>query len=148
MISFDRISDRRTELDALFQCHHKELEIDKSTHKELNFDWDALLAQEDNILFISINDDKSNLIGYCINYLINNPFYKNELTCLTYLFYIKMKNRRGGLALKVMKLLELKLEKVGVIDWNIGHLCHYDLSSLYKRAGFHKTEIMYKKCLR
>ncbi len=148
-IGIEDVADCVDELNNIFLSHHEEIEPDKDKYPTLDFDWESLLAVNSvgSILFVSVRDDEEVLVGYCISYVVPNLFYKKDTSCLTNLFYISEKYRKGLISVKVLKFLEKELINKGVRYWTIAHLTHYNVASLYKRAGFVPSESMYKKHL-
>lgn len=147
-ITIENVFDNKEELLPIFMEHYEELETEKERLKPFDFFWEGYRASDNagSLLFIAVRKD-GKMIGYCINFLMPSFFYKSISTCLTHIFYIKREERKGGAGIKMLKFLEKELRALGVKEWLSGYRVNLDISKIYERLGFEKTEVLYRKIL-
>ena len=131
------------ECKQLHVDHYKEFET-----KDLPFDPDYdryLQIEKIGSLLITTARKDGKIIGYVWMLITSDPHSKGSLGASDDNYYLLPKYRGSGIGVKLLNFTEQKLKELGVNQVFLHTRVEHDYSSLFKRLGFEKTEILFIK---
>ena len=133
----------KAEIDAFLPAHWDEIAFD---HDAIPLDKDEASYQQladDGALHILTVRKDGELVGYIAGVIRGHLHYRSSLHCFTDLFYIRPDCRKGRIGIELFKRWQQSLKARGVKKCFIASKIHLDLSKLFDRLGWRKTETVY-----
>jgi L-amino acid N-acyltransferase YncA len=135
------------EIDACLHAHWLEIALDRDA---VPLDKDEESYQklaDDGVLHIVTVRQDGILVGYIAGIVRAHLHYKSTLHCFTDVFWLRPDCRRGGLGIRLFREYERTLKQRGVVKVFIASKCHLDMSAIFERLGWHRTEVVYTKVI-
>lgn len=133
----------RDEIDAFLIDHWHEIAMNQDV---IPLDKDEAeyraLADQGKLHILTVRKDGT-LVGYIAGIVRTHPHYKSSLHCFTDVFYVRPDCRRGGVGIQLFKKYRETLKARGVKKIFIASKCHLDLSAIFERLGWARTEVVY-----
>lgn len=136
------------EIRPLLEAHWEEIALDKAEIK-LDPDWDkyAELARNGSLRVITVRD-VGELVGYAAFFIVPHMHYRTSLTALSDIFFLRKEYRLGATGLKLFRVAEEELAKLGVQKLYVTHKTHLDVGVIFRRLKYNLIEHTYSKLLR
>lgn len=140
-------SDVIGDIKPLLDNHYEEIALNRDVIK-LNPDYEMYekLCNAGFMRIITARNDNE-LIGYCICVIKYHLHYKDSLTALNDIFYIKKEYRKGLTGVKLFVKTEEILKKYGVQRIIMNTKTHHDVGAIFDRLGYHETERVFTKII-
>ena len=137
----------QAELEAILPQHWEEIARDRDTIK-LDPDWPAYHALEacGQLHFLVCRVD-GRMAGYHLAFVRPHLHYRQSLSCITDIFYLKPEYRKGGIGKQLFIESEKVLKARGVQKFFVGCKVAQDLSVLFEGLGFDRIEYVFSKIL-
>jgi N-acetylglutamate synthase-like GNAT family acetyltransferase len=131
------------EIDAILPDHWQEIALNKDS-VQLDKDEESyrILADNDQLHIVTVRKS-GELVGYIAGIIKTHLHYKSTLHCFTDVFYLKPECRKGMIGVKLFQVYQKTLKARGVKKAFIASKCHLDMSKLFDRFGWHRTEVVY-----
>ena len=127
--------------------HFEEIALDKGA-VPLDIDWPIYKDLADKgMLHIVTAREASEVVGYIVGFVRPHVHYKSTLHCFTDIFWLHPDRRKGMAGVKLFKEYERSLKRRGVVKVFIASKCHLDMSPIFERLGWHRTEVVYTKVI-
>lgn len=131
----------------LWARHFQEVAIDQA-EVPLDIDYntyDALDAQ--GMLHVIAARSEGEIVGYWLGIVKPHLHNASTLWAFTDVYYIAPEFRLGRTALRLFEFVENSLKARGVVKMTTATKTHLDMSRLFERMGWHRTEITYTKVI-
>jgi hypothetical protein len=137
----------QTELPALFQAHHTE--VDTHNHDiQLKPDYYGYLKLEAaGALRILTARDSGKLVGYFFALVWPSLHFTQEISAVSDIFYLSPECRRGMAGLKLLKEAEKMLTSMGVTRCYLVTKEGSNANIVVERLGYNLVEHIYFKAL-
>jgi hypothetical protein len=133
----------RLEIDAFLPDHWREIALNKD---EIPLDKDEAsyrqLADAGALHILTVRKSGV-LVGYIAGIVRPHLHYRSSLHCFTDVFYVKPECRRGRIGIELFKRYRETLKARGVKKVFIASKCHLDMSKVFERLGWTRTEVVY-----
>jgi hypothetical protein len=133
----------RAEIDGYLKAHWDEIALD---HDAIPLDKDEesyrLLADSGALHILTVRKD-GELVGYIAGLVRPHLHYASSLHCFTDVFWIRPDCRKGRIGIELFKAYQKSLKTRGVKKCFIASKVHLDLSKIFERLGWRKTETVY-----
>lgn len=131
----------------LLNDHYEEIAQDKDVIK-LNPDYEMYQRLCDaGVMRIITARNETELVGYCICVIKLHLHYKDSLTALNDIFFIKKEYRKGLIGVKLFIKTEEILKKYGVQRVIMNTKIHHDVGAIFDRLGYTETERVFTKII-
>lgn len=137
----------KPEVDELLPDHYKEiatdqdvipLDMDDATYRQM--------AADDELHIVTVRCD-GKLIGYHCTLVKTHLHYQSTLCGFTDVYYLKPEYRRGQVGIGMFQYAEKTLRERGVVKLFTGTKTHFDVSPLFERMGWVRTETLFTKVI-
>lgn len=135
------------EIRGLLRLHWEEIALDKSAI-QLAPRWEEYetLARSGILQTITVRD-AGMLVGYAAFFVTPHLHYRDSLTAVSDIFFIKKEYRQGLTGVRLFKVAEHELRKLGVQKMYVSCKLHLDLGPIFERLGFKPIERTYAKLI-
>jgi len=150
MITFaiESFSDAYPESIALLRDHYAEISTHAAHGIELVPMLDVYRAREmDGSLMTVVGRQEGEIVAYFSAFIAPGLHYRDCLTCLPDIFYVRPDLRTGRAGIRMFKFVENELRRRGVKRWAVGSKIAHDASALFRYLGFEQVETTYEKWL-
>lgn len=143
----ESLRDSQPEFEELLPGHWEEIARDRDVIK-LAPDWPSYHALEaaGQLHFLVCRVD-GKMVGYHLAFVRPHLHYKNSLSCITDIFYLKPEFRKGGIGKNLFVESEKVLKARGVQKVFLGCKIVLDLTPLFEKLGYHKIEYVFAKVI-
>jgi len=143
----EQYDDVINEIKPLLDLHYEEIALNKDVIK-LNPDYDQykIMSMRGMIKIVTARDN-GDLIGYCICLVKPHIHYKDSLTALNDIFYIKKEYRLGMTGVKLFKETEKIMNRYGVQRIIMNVKRSNDIGAIFERLGYTESERVYTKII-
>lgn len=139
----EEYDDVRHEIDGYLRAHWDEIALNQA---EIPLDKDeaayAALNEKGSIHILTVRKD-GELVGYIAGIVSPHLHYKSSLHCFTDVFWIRPDCRKGRIGIELFKKYRSTLKARGVKKVFIASKCHLDMSLIFERLGWTRTEVVY-----
>lgn len=141
------LAHSQAELEDILPQHWEEIARDRDTIK-LDPDWPAYHALEacGQLHFLVCRVD-GKMAGYHLAFVRPHLHYRQSLSCITDIFYLKPEYRKGGIGKQLFVESEKVLKARGVQKVFLGCKVALDLTPLFENLGYQKIEYVFAKVL-
>ena len=137
----------RGDIEPHLPSHFKEIALNQEA-VPLDVDWHTYNEMADKGALHIVTARKSGaLVGYIVGFVRTHPHYKSTLHTFTDIFWLHPDCRKGMTGVKLFREYERSLKARGVVKVFIASKCHLDMSPIFERLGWHRTEVVYSKVL-
>lgn len=131
------------EIDAFLPDHWREIALNQADIP-LDKDEESYRQLADNgALHVLTVRKHGELVGYIAGIIRPHLHYKSSLHCFTDVFWIRPDCRKGRIGIELFKRYRETLKARGVKKCFIASKCHLDMSVIFERLGWTRTEIVY-----
>jgi hypothetical protein len=145
----EKIKQIKDELHSLLRLHYEEIALDRD-HIPLDPDWERYeaLCDRGNLFVATARNEEQQLIGYSIFFVLNHLHYKSTLVASNDVLYLHPDYRKGTTGIKLIKISESELKRMGVtkICWHIKF--HKDFRNILYRMGYKDEDAIVGKVLK
>jgi GNAT superfamily N-acetyltransferase len=135
------------EIDACLERHWHEIALD---HVAVPLAKDEAgyqtLADAGALHIVTVRQDGI-LVGYIAGIVKAHLHYVTTLHAFTDVFWLRPDLRKGGIGIKLFREYERTLIRRGVIKVFIASKVHLDMSKIFERLGWTRTEVVYSKVI-
>lgn len=135
------------EITAHLPDHWHEIALD---HEAVPLDKDEAAYQEmadiGMLHIVTVRQDGI-LVGYIAGFVRGHYHYKSTLHAFTDVFWLRPDCRKGMIGVKLFREYERTLKARGVVKAFIASKVFLDMSVIFERLGWRKTETVYTKLL-
>lgn len=139
----EEYEDVTDEIDRYLPDHWLEIAIN---HDEIPLDKDQaryrILAAEGSLHILTARKS-GELVGYIAGIISSHLHYKSSLHCFTDVFWIRPDCRKGRIGVELFRKYRESLKARGVKKAFIASKVHLDLSLIFERLGWTRTEVVY-----
>lgn len=94
---------------------------------------------------ILLGEDEGKVVGL-LGFIVANHHFSGQRYAAELMWYVEEEHRKGGIALKLMWEAEKQAKEMGAEDF-VFTAPNEDVASLYKRFGYSKMEVAFRKAL-
>lgn len=151
--------DCKEDMAKLFPLHWEEI-ADQRIPLDVWYEQYDRIAEDGQLHIVTIRDkdtcgacqkcenaQKGKLIGYYWAIVRPHLHYQQSLTAYTDIYFIHPEHRKGMLGVNLFKFAEQSLKERGVQRMYIASKTKLDMSLIFERLNFSKTEIVYTKLI-
>ena len=140
--------DCKEQMEWLFPMHWKEVALyQDDIDLDLWFDKYDAGAESGEFHVITVRDDDK-IVGYYWFMIRFHLHYKNSLTAYTDMFYLHPSYRKGFNGLKLFKKFEEEAKKLGAERLISSCKLSLDLSKIFEKMNWDKTELIFQKLVK
>lgn len=136
-------NDVKSEIDNYLPDHWVEIALNRDS---IPLDKDeaayAALAEKGSLHILTVRKS-GELVGYIAGVVSGHLHYKSSLHCFTDVFWIRPDCRKGRIGIELFKKYRETLKARGVKKVFIASKCHLDMSAIFERLGWTRTEVVY-----
>lgn len=148
-IQEEKWADVVPEMRPLWELHWREMALDQDSIK-IDMDVEKY-AQMDALGLIHVTTvrDAEKLVGYVICFVIRHMhYYRAGEMALADMYWIRPEYRRGNTGIRLFREMERALQARGVIRCHMSCKVHLDMTKLFERLGYKKTDFTFSKMLK
>ena len=135
------------EMRELWDAHWKEVALNRDVIK-LDPDIEAYENMQDTgMLHIVVARSVGEVVGYHITIVRPHLHYKESLSGIADVYYLKPEHRQGMTAIKMFKFVESTLKARGVQKLFTGTKLSLDMGPIFERMGWVEQERLYSKVI-
>lgn len=135
------------ELVDIVAVHWREIALDRAA-VPLDPDWERYYELADaGKLSVVTARERGRLVGYHIAVVSPHLHYRGTLHGVTDVYFILPEFRKGFTGIRLMKVVDEELKRLGVVKRITGTKRHLDMGRLFERLGYRETERVYTKIL-
>lgn len=141
----EKLRDILGEMQPLFEGHWKEL---AHFQQKIRLDPDVsryIASELDGKLHLLTARADGKLVGYYLSMLDRHPHYKNDLMCVSDMFYIEPEYRLGSVGIEMFDALEREMRRLGVKVMMTVLKPSNDISPMLERLGWFEAGYIYSK---
>jgi hypothetical protein len=139
--------DCQDEIGRLLQVHYDEVAMDKAVVPLSKNDAAYRTMADTGQLHILTCREDGILVGYIVGLLRLGLHNATTLMAYTDVYFLRPDLRHGGLGIKLFREYERTLIQRGVIKVFIASKVHLDMSKIFERLGWTRTEVVYTKVI-
>ncbi len=132
-------------MEWLFPLHWAEI-ADQRIPLDVWYDCYDAMAKVGQLHIVTVRDSGL-IVGYHWSIVRPHLHYKQSLTAYTDIYYLFPKYRKGMNGIKLFKFAEKTLKERGVQRMYTASKVKLDMSVVFERLGWSKTEVVYTKLL-
>lgn len=137
----------RAEIDAHLLAHWLEIALDRDAVPLDKDDASYQQLANDGALHIVTVRRDGLLVGYIAGLVKPHLHYKSTLHAFTDVFWLHPDCRKGMTGVKLFREYERTLKARGVVKAFIASKVFLDMSPIFERLGWRRTEVVYSKLL-
>lgn len=141
--SVERWFDCKEEMKWLLPLHWKEI---ADPRIPLDVWWNAYDEMAEQLHIVTIRDENK-IVGYHWSIVRPHLHYRQSLTAYTDIYFLHPDYRKGWNGVKLFKFVEQTLKARGVQRMYIASKKKLDMSLIFERLGWNKTEVVYTKII-